>query len=789
MLINFLLTGIRNLRKNKMTSLFNIIGLSMGIACTLVILIFIEFQYKVDSIHKDGDRVFLLTYKMNNNGSLLTYGQAPAALGPAFKMDFPQVENMVRLKSETGAVTVKNKEALYERITFSDGDFFEVFNFPLKWGSTLALQSPAAAIISEDVAIKYFGSSNPVGEILNIKFGNNEATAYTIGGVAARFSRKASFDFDILLNYSALKSRNPDYESWTATTNATFIKTSTKGDMAKLITQSGKYLDSYNAANPGLKITQFGYAPLETLSLNSYRIRGSIVRGWGPPAGRIALLLIGFLLITISCLNYINAAIALGARRLMEIGVRKVLGSSRGFIIYQFMLENLIINFLALLAGILVAAFVLLPQFEKLLDIGLSFELDNWWTWAFFLCIMAFTTFLSGAYPSLYISRFQTVEILKGGGAPGNKKRLSKVMLSLQFIFAFIYIVASLHFIANEHYMRSRDRGYQQQDLLMVNPANKSAYNYFKDQLAKLPDVKAVATARDHIGFSNSEALVRTGDSENDIKVLELGVDSAYVRTLAINMLSGTPFDWKINAGINTVVINETMARRLNTKDPIGMQLKIGDQAYYVSAVTKDFRFNDFQSLIEPVVMTLAEPDQCNYIIVRTQPGAADKVYAQLKTLWQSVTPEVPFEGAFQEDAFQRYFNIVTGHNKIMSFSAFLALILSCMGLFSLVYLNIISRQKNYSIMKIMGAGNIDLILKVLGIYMKNLLIAIVIGFPLSMYAIKMMFGIVYKDHMPVSWIYPLCGFFILMPIYMLTVCSMVLKVIRQNPVKTLRNE
>lgn len=782
MLKSYFLIGLRNILKNKMISLFNIAGLSVAFGCVIVIFIFIEYNFSVDKFHVNGDRVFLITHTQENTGR--DYGTTPVMTGKFLKAEVPGIESMVRLQRENVTVVSKSGEPFHEYVTFTDPEYFNIFSFTLKWGQPASLSDPSKVIISDEVARKYFGNDNPIGENFELYLSDGRRISVSVSGVANPFPLKRSFDFNFLVNSDVLIAGNADNESWNSFADATFIKMSAAGDINTILPALEKFQENYNTKNPDEQITAFGWEPLSTLASQAYRIRDVVTRGFGPPSGKIAFSIIGLLLITLACLNYINTATAIGVARLKEIGIRKVVGSARSSIIAQFMTENFIINLLSLLMGIFLAWSLLLPGFASLFQINLTFDLSNLYLITFLTGILLLTSLLSGAYPALYVSRYKPVAILSGINKIGTRSIFSKVLLSFQFMFSFIYIVASILFISNETYQRNRDWGYDYKNLLIIQPDNESSYAYLKNELRNRADVQQITGANHHIGRAYDETLVKIDTFS--VKVHRFDVDSLYLETLKIKLSEGASFSGM--TGRHDVVVNETFLRYAEWDYALDKTIVMNGETWYVKGVVKDFRYTDFQRRIEPVIFTMSSGESHNYLLARVKDVSNPQFTEFMKATWKAASPHEPYTAWQQEEIIDGYFILMAGHSKVMIFSAIVAVTLACLGLFGLVYLNIVARIKDYSIMKILGINTVSLIRQVSKIFIWFLIGAIFIGFPISVWMSQMLFRIVYTDHIPVTMSYPLIGAMLLIVMAGLTVSFLIIKLLRQNPVDALRN-
>jgi putative ABC transport system permease protein len=783
MIKSYFILGIRNILKNRIISLFNVFGLAIAIGCAIVIFVFIEYNFNVDRFHEHAHRIYMVTHVRQDNG--LTYGTSPQLLAELIKEEGKSVEDVVRCQTRKVTVIAESQEPFYELVSFVDKQYLGMFSFDLSAGQASALKDPSKVIISADVAKKYFGNSNPLGESFELVMSDGRKISVSVGGVAAEFPAKRSFDFSFLINRDVIVV--PEAENqWEAFVDATFVKVSEGGEIKSIKEILEKFRQQYNLKNPEQEIGAFGVEPLPTLAQESYRIRNAMIRGYGPPSGKIAFSVIGLLLVTLACLNYVNTATALGVGRLKEIGIRKVVGGGRRSIILQFLTENVIINLIALFVGFLLCTFVLLPGFDSLFQIGLTLEPANGSLWLFLTVMLIITSILSGAYPAFYISKYKPVSILSGNSKIGSKSIFSKVLLSFQFLLSFIYIVASLLFIANESYQRDKDWGYESENLLVVRPENRSAYLSMKNALSEKPYVSQIAGAHEHIGSNYREAVLKADTIS--MTVHQFSVDSLYLDAMQVRMLEGNSFSGRFGSDKGGIIINENLAKHLGSETVIGKTIKLDDKTFHIVGVVHDFRYGSPQRKIEPVVIQLSQEDTYPFLVIRAVEGQTEKLTDEMKEIWKSASPDIPYNGFHQEEVLERYFVLMSGHSKVMVFSAVLAVSLACLGLFGLVYLHVIARMKDYSIMKILGINTFSLSRQVAKKFIMFLIIAIVLGFPSSIFLSRLLFKIVYTDYISITLLYPFIGAILLIMISLGTLALVIVKLMRNNPLDTLRS-
>lgn len=788
MVENYLKVAIRNLLKNKLISFINVFGLALAIGVCMVVFLFIEGQYNMDKFHVNQNRIYLINNIVNRDGNIQVWGDSPVPIGGLIKQDFPQVEEVVRMVWRTGVVRY-GEEVFSEGITFVDPSFFNVFTFPLKWGDEESIRNESMIILSERMSKKYFGEGNPVGKQITFRVSDERTESFTVGGVFQKFSKKASFDFNFLTHISRLEDVDQDFDwgDWGAFINATFIMLRDPTDIAILENGMSGYVELHNKAEQDWPAENYVFEPLTTLSINSQNIRRSI-SGAGDDIARTVLAIMGAFMIVLACSNYINIAIVSVAKRLKEIGIRKVMGALKMHLVLQFLIENIILTILALVIGIALAGLLFIRWFENLFSVRLEFDLSNPALWVFFVGITLVTGIISGAYPAFYISSFKPVDIFRGSQKFGSKSRLTKIFIAFQFVLSIITIIGGIMFIQNTEYQKNRDWGYNQKSTVVVRVSDFNQFTQIKNRVVQNADVVKWAGSASHIGRSIPLSVIEVEGTK--FKVRRFDVGENYVETYDIKLTDGRFLDHESETDRKeNVVINRMMAKNMEWGEPLGKTFWYDSTVYNVVGLVEDFHYNSFFNEIESVFFRLVNEEEYRYLSVRTSEGNAIKMSEFLEETWHQEFPDLQYNGFFQNEVFFRYFNEISGHGKIMGFVATLSIILSCIGLFGLVSLNIANRLKEFSIRKVLGA-NLQNIAKLINMqFVWLLLIAIVIGGPAGFYLIKMLMEMIYVYHMPIGIMPVVNAAIILIITTLLTTSLQIRRVLINNPVDALRIE
>ena len=397
---NYLLVGRRNLLKNKVAASINLFGLSVAIAACVAVFLFVKDFATVDRFQENGDRIYMITHDVPENDGFATWGTSPIPLGPALKAEFPQVEEFTRIKYRRAMFEYSGK-SLSENIVFADDGFFNMLTFPLRLGRPEALKDESTVIISESIAEKYFGSKDPLGEVITLSFEGNNTQAFVVGGVAEKIPSNSGFRFNVLIsanNPNALptEARN----DWGQFVEATLIQLVPGSSLESIQAAMPRFIALQNAANVDWPISSFGFENLRHKGIMAFMVRNRVIYAVEWPF-MIVFALIPLFMLALSCINYVNITLASALRRLKEIGIRKVVGGSRKQLIMQFLAENMILCFISLIMGAILAIAFLVPVFNNLFVEQIDLRVaGDWGLWIFLFVLLIFVGFVSGAYPA-----------------------------------------------------------------------------------------------------------------------------------------------------------------------------------------------------------------------------------------------------------------------------------------------------------------------------------------------------------------------------------------------------
>ncbi len=784
---NYFKIALRVMIKSPLSTFINLFGLSVATGVCLVVYAFMDWDLKTDQFHEHAEEVFLTTFMVDREGTEEQYGKSPAPLADALRHDFSSVEKVCRVEDRN--MVIKNGEkAFHERIRLTDPEFLEMFSFPLKWGDPEALKDLNTIILSENMAIKYFGNENPLGQSLQVVFGDQETRSFTVSGVAKPFPDAHIIAFDFLVNFQNLKAFDPDFDllSWKNIISGTLIQIKNPDDLKVVKAGMEPYRKVQNKVENDWAISAFDFVSIADLHLASRHIREDISYD-ATFEGRVTLPVIGIFILLLACLNYINIAIVSAAKRLKEIGLRKVVGASKKRIVVQFLTENVLITFLAGLTGLLLAKSVFLPWFIRVSQKPLQIEVLDYNFWLFLVVALLLTGIISGMYPAFYIARFDAVHIFKGKVRFGKKNRLTKVFLGVQLVLACLGITMAVMFAQNNTYLAERDWGYDQRSALYVRVGDGAIYQQLRAEVDQIPNVLSVSGARHHLGQEVINTVIHLPD--RSFEVQEISVGPNYQKTMGLAMKEGHFFFENQQIGDRHVVVNELLIENLRVDKPIGAVIKIDNIPFTIVGVVRNFHYKNFYYENKPAVFTYSDPENYAYLTVKVKEGTELDTYDAIRKSWAALFPLTPFQGGYQEDAWGDFYQDLQMMKTFTRVIAMLFVVLASLGLYGLVTLNVTGRIREFSIRKTLGAGLKNIATQIIRQYMVLCLISILIGIPVSYFLVKANLDLMFPDPRPIGYTGVLIAALLLILVILLVLFVQIRKVLKSNPVEGLKVE
>ncbi|QJD78653.1 ABC transporter permease [Spirosoma rhododendri] len=804
---NYLKVAWRNLIRNKAFSAINIVGLAFGLATCLLIGLYLLDELSYDRFNANADRMVRVVFRAVMNGGEINEASVMPPVAQTLKKDYPEVEAATRIRTAGApAITVGTKTFRDDQLAYVDTNFFQVFSLPLVQGDAkTVLSQPNTAVISADLARKYFGNANPVGRLLTIKSWN---TLVRITGVIEKVPTNAHFHFDLFLSMAGVAEANST--SWMTSNFYTYLVLAKGYDPKQLEAKLPQTVSTYMGPQVqqafGMSMAQFSQKgnrlslrlqPLTDIHLHSNLTSELEANGDSQYVyifGAIAL----FMLL-IACINFMNLSTAGASKRAREVGVRKVMGSARQSLTNQFLIESLLLTMVALVLAVGIV-WLVLPLFNELAGKTLALQIgDAGWLLPMLLLLGLLVGVLAGSYPAFFLSSFKPITVLNGGQRAGNQGSLGlrSGLVVVQFFISIILTIGTTVVYQQLNYIQHKKLGYTKEQVLVLPDAWQLGQKatVFRDQILRDPRV-ANASMSGYLpaGPSNTNNyLMHPGSNPTQlIKAIRYDVDYAYIPTLGMQLAAGRNFSKAYGTDSSGVILNETAARILGW-DGNAIGKTIGhtesddtQKTYTVIGVVKDFHFRSLHEAIAPLVMALT-PDQ-GTLIVKVKTDDVAGLLASLKTEWENLATDTPFTYSFLDRRYNETYLAEQKTGRILGIFAGLTIFVACLGLFGLAAFTAEQRTKEIGVRKVLGASVVSIITLLSRDFVKLVLIAIVIASPVAYYAMnRWLSNFAYRIDIS-WWVFVLAGL-LAVSIALLTVSFQSIRAALVNPVKSLRSE
>jgi len=706
MIKNYLVVAIRNLVKNRLFTFINILGLGIGLSVCIVAYFNHMFNYDFDRTHENFASIYRINSYRDMQGREQEYGIVPATLGLEIKKDIPGIDYAARLL-RSGSPVKYGENIFPSQISYVDPEFLKIFTFPMIMGNHESLEQHGNVLLSRKMATTLFGNEYPVGKSISIINDNQKEFTYTVSGVFEDLPDNSSFRIDILTHFDNFllmwQINDADWKQWV---NALFIQVNNKSLLPSITESLKDYLPVQNRAREDFKINRFTLIPLKDVGKNSRVIWSSGLFPSLHPAAVVAPPVMAIFILLIACFNFANTSIATFSKRLKEIGLRKTFGGQRSQLVTQFMIETLIVCFLALFVGVLIAEF-LVPAYSNLwsyMTLKLTFT-GNGFFWIFLVILVLVTGFTAGVYPAIYVSSYNPASVLQGTSTFRGSGRLSAILLTLQFSISVMALIMGLVFARNSEYQNSLDMGYDK-DQLLVLPIAPENYNSLRTEILANPKVISAAGTQNHIGFGSYRRPVKDADKQLEVDVMDIGPE--YASTMGLRLVEGRLFDRVREAADrenNSIVVNQKLLEDFGWDEGTGKVLTLYDTTRLnIIGVVKDFYIGGLWQEVEPAILRLVRNENYYVIVVRASHSDLPGILESMESTWKSMVPNSIFGGRPQEELMEEAKDINNSILKVNVFLAIVATILSLIGMFNLVSLDIIRRTKEVGIRKIQGA-------------------------------------------------------------------------------------
>jgi len=738
MIKNYFKLGLRNLAKNRLSSTINILGLALAVGCCMVVFAFFDWSMHMDNFHHKVNNLFVIERVSQKDGNDQLWGNSPSPMGPMLKSDFPQIKNATRV-NYTGVIIKQGDNVFRENVTFVDNSFYKMFDFPVKWGNQEHFTDPEGIVLTTYLSEKLFGKENPVGKNVSISFNNNgkeTVSNFTIKGVFDKEPVESSWHFTALIPSAKMASLGMDKPGdWSQSADITFIEANNEAVLLPVINQGKKYVQLYNAANLNDKIAAFHLQPLSSMNFHSYKVNNQRFNSTNI-AGYIMLLVIGIATLLLVYFNYMNIAVASASTRLKEIGVRKVMGSSRKQIIFQFILENIILCTIAILIGLLLARYIFIPLFSQIANVELGQKLfSNYRTWVTLIALIIVSALSGAAYPSFYISAFKPVNIIKGNSKMGSNNRFRKALLGFQFFLTFLTISCSLAFMNETKEIKTRPWGYTPVDNVVVTLDKSANFEAFNDELKSSNIVKSVTGSVQSLGNFTKQLVIKTDGKEQTVQ--SISALPGYAAQIGIAITKGRDLNAQFTTDqTDAILVNQVFLKQMHWTTGIGKNIEYQNHLYQIVGEVNDFHFDNFQTPVGPLVLMGCKPADVNYVYVKTAHGLFANAHLDVEKIWKKVNPNLPFEYYYQDTVFDQYFNGFTQVSQVMGAASLIMIIISISGIFGLALLILGKKMKEISIRKTLGAGFGNIAFLINKEFLFAIGCAVLVGVPFSWWVI-----------------------------------------------------
>ncbi len=743
MLQNYFKLGLRNLLKNRLSSIINISGLGLAVGCCLVVFVFLDRSIHLDSFHSKLNRIYVVETIAEKNGNQQYKIDSPAPLGQQLKNDFPQIKNAARLNFVNTTIKVGDN-VFREEVSFVDDVFYELFDFPVKWGNRKAFTEQNGIVLTEELSNKLFGKNNSLGKSVNIRFKSNGVDIvenFSVKGVFEKQPHAASFYFSALIPFQKMASLGINTtDDWKQNVDITFLETESKTSVLPSAAQSKKYLDLYNAANRDNKIMAYHYQPLSTMNFHSYKLASPRFEHIHI-IGVVMLLSIAIAILLMVCFNYMNIAVASASNRLKEIGVRKAMGSERRQIIFQFLLENLILCTVGVVIGLFLAKFFFLPWFSQMGNKDLTESLfSNIRLWMALFTLVLITVLGGAAYPSFYISALKPIHIVKGNLELGSKNRFRKSLLGFQFFLTFLGISMALAFIRETGISRAKPWGYEPANNVVVALEEPAKFEVLKTALKTNNTVTGITGSVEPIGDWSKQLAVKIEGKEQTIQSLK--ALPGFASHLGIKILNGRDLNEKIETDKTTsLLVNQAFLKQMNWTSGLGKTIEYENQRYLIVGEVNDFRFENFESKVEPLVIMGCTPEEVRFAYAKTNSSLLKNAHSSIEATWKKTFPTLPFDYYYQDTVFDNYFVGFTQISQILSAASLIMVLVSISGIFGLALLILGKKMKELSVRKVLGADIGNISFQIIKEFLFAIGFAFLLGFPLSYLLTKAIFN------------------------------------------------
>jgi len=799
---NYFKTAVRNLKRNKSFAIINVLGLAVGIAACLLIFLVIRFETSFDKFHSKKDKIYRISsiYETQDGRDYAAGSSFPVA--PALRIDFPQIKEVANIfKKGDEQITIEEagqQKKFQSDVYFAEPEFFNMFDFGWLAGNPkTSLSQPSSAVLTQEIAEKYFGNWRAaIGK--TFKYNNKNEQVYKITGVLENIPPNTDFPLGVVISYTTLKNTNiaRSLDDWVSTFGNAYTFVVLPDDYSPV--QFNKELAAFAKKHKPAEYAKDSYIAQPLATIHSDDRFANFGEHFFSDSLVTALKLIGLFLILIACVNFVNLATAQAVNRSKEVGVRKVLGSSRKQLVAQFLSETGIITIVALIVAVAIAYFIL-PILNQFLHVRMAMNIADPSIILFLLSVLILVGFLSGVYPAIVVSGFNPITALKSKISPKMAGGISlrRVLVVLQFGIAHMMIIGTLIVVSQMNYFRKASLGFDKAAIINVpipgDSITRVKMGYLRDQFSKNPDIKSVSfsyNSPSSNGNWSSDFKFDHSTKNTNFGANLKWADADYFNTYNIQFLAGRPYQQSDT--VREFVVNETLLKKLGITDPkqaLGKQIDFWDgvKVAPIVGVIRDFNSYSLREPMAPVVLSTWK-DVYQTINIKIKEGREGAVLPYVEKLWNESFPDYVYEYSFLDDTIAEFYRQENQLSILYKIFAGIAIFISCLGLYGLVSFMAVQRTKEVGIRKVLGATARNIVYLLSKEFSLLIVIAFVIAGPIAYYIMhKWLQNYTYRISMGASiFLLAIIGS---MVIAWITVGHRAIKAAIANPVKSLRTE
>lgn len=806
MISNYFKSALRNIKRNDLFSVIDILGLAVGVAACLLILHWVNFEKSYDRFHKDSDRVYRLRYeRTSEEGQKVQFASCCPPAADVIRGAYPEVEEIARIYPHPAVVIPENRKVQFmeERMYFVESEFFNLFDFSFIKGDPInGIRSANNAFISSSTAFRYFGNEEAMGKTFTV----DGKVDYTVSGIFKDVPPNSHLKFDILLSYQNLLSIRPPevLQSWGYTLFYTYLKLRPGADLVNFEENLAKLVDIHagEMMNYYKLVIELKMQPLLEIHLNSHFMQEYEINGSRTSVN--VLLIVAFFIIFMAWINYINLATSRSLQRAREVGLRKIIGASRIQLITQFFFETFIVFSLAIVLAV-VFVNIFLSAFGRIT--GVPAEVSPWnssWFWMTLLLFYLVGILFSGSYPVVALSSFRPARVLRGdlGQTPKGTK-LRKALVTFQFVIALVLMTATFSVYRQIHYMKKQELGFDIENIVVVDAPRirdesfQQSMNSFKNELLKQTNIQKLCVITEVPGRQilwDNGGIMRAGEDAGKVKNYQIvGVDYAFVDVFDLNILYGRNFSKEFPADEKALILNETATKWMgfsSSEEAVGQEVDYWGEIYPIVGILEDYHQQSLKEAFEPHIYRLypyGRPPWGLFAIKISAQNSKDSIQT-IENRYKDIFPGNPFEYYFLEDYFNQQYLSDELFGKVIGLFTFLAVFVTCLGIFGMSSYTAIQRTREIGIRKVLGASTGGILRLFIKEFIVLIGLSLIVAWPLAYWGMqRWLQSFAYR--MSWSMLLLLLPLILLVLVTFMSMSFTVIKAAHSNPVDSIKYE